>query len=426
MRRSNKEKTTGSKGFEPSMVQGLARCGGRGGAGAASPSSSDCNRCERRGGAGVFTWLVGDCKKIATWNVRSLYVSGKLANVLSEMKRMGLDIVIKEYRKGRECVIVMGDFNGKVGENREEDTIGPFGVGVRNGNGERVVNFCKRHNLFATNTWFQQRKLAQHTWISPDKVTKNQIDFVLVDKSFRNGIQNSISMPGADCDSDHNPVIVKMKIRLQRVKKAKKTVKWNVNNLNKSEVRNAYRMRLDQQLQEEKIDGCMKVDEIWKKLKDGISTVAEEICGKEMQPKKQNWMNSEILHKMEERRKCKNMRDEEQYKKLKQEIRKLCRQAKDKYYEDKCKEIEMLDKAHSQLMYQKIKELRPKGNRGLQTIKSKQGNVLIEKDEVMERWADYVEELYKDENRGEDDIIDMSQRENEEYAISSEEIEAVI
>src|SRR3989442_116206 len=93
MRRSNKEKTTGSKDFEPSMVQGLARCGGRGGAGAASPSSSDCNRCERRGGAGVFTSLVGDCNKIVTWNVRSLYVSGKLASVLTEMKRMEIDIM---------------------------------------------------------------------------------------------------------------------------------------------------------------------------------------------------------------------------------------------------------------------------------------------------------------------------------------------
>src|SRR5206468_2202501 len=90
MRRSNKEKTTGSKCFEPSIVQGLARCGGRGGAGAASPASSDVNRCERRGGAGVFILLVGDCNKIATWNERSLYVSGKLANVLSEMKRMGI------------------------------------------------------------------------------------------------------------------------------------------------------------------------------------------------------------------------------------------------------------------------------------------------------------------------------------------------
>src|SRR3989441_1451582 len=84
----------------------------------------------------------------------------------------------------------------------------------------------------------------------------------------------------------------------------------------------------------------------------------------------------------------------------------VCREAKDKFYEDKCKDIEMLDKAHSQLMYQKIKELRPKGNRGLQTSRGKQGNVLMEKDEVMERWAEYVKELCRDETRGEDASID--------------------
>ena len=63
--------------------------------------------------------------------------------------------VIKEYRKGRECLVVMGGFNGEVGEGREEGTVGPYGLGERNDNGERVVNFCKRHNLFVTNTWFQ-------------------------------------------------------------------------------------------------------------------------------------------------------------------------------------------------------------------------------------------------------------------------------
>src|SRR5437867_2651273 len=77
-------------------------------------------------------------------------------------------------------------------------------------------------------------------------------------------------------------------------------------------------------------------------------------------------------------------------------------------------------------MYQKIKELQPKGNRRLQTIKSKQGTVLMEKVEVMKRWAEYVKELYKDENRRVDDIIDMGQMENEIYTICSEEIEAVI
>ena len=63
-----------------------------------------------------------------------------------------LDQVIEEYRKGRECLVVMGDFNGKVGEGREEDTVGPYGLGERNDNGERVVNFlqeaqsiCNKH-----------------------------------------------------------------------------------------------------------------------------------------------------------------------------------------------------------------------------------------------------------------------------------------
>src|SRR6267154_170751 len=68
-----------------------------------------------------------------------------------------LDQVIAEYRKGRECVVVMEDFNGKVGDSKEDDTVGPFGLGERNDNGERVVEFCKRLNLFATNTWFQQK-----------------------------------------------------------------------------------------------------------------------------------------------------------------------------------------------------------------------------------------------------------------------------
>ena len=66
---------------------------------------------------------------------------------------------------------------------------------------------------------------------------------------------------------------------------------------------------------------------------------------------------------------------------------KLCQEDKDKLYDEKCKEIEMLDKAHSQLLYNyftRIQELQPKGNRITQTIKNKQGKILLEKEEIME------------------------------------------
>ena len=59
----------------------------------------------------------------------------------------------------------------------------------------------------------------------------------------------------------------------------------------------------------------------------------------------------------------------------------------------------------------------------VQMIKSKQGNCIMDKEEVLERWAEYVEELYRDKNRG---YADMGYLVNEVYTISSEEIETVI
>ena len=35
----------------------------------------------------------------------------------------------------------------------------------------------------------------------------------------------------------------------------------------------------------------------------------------------------------------------------------MCRKAKDKYYEDKCKKIVMLDQLHNQLLYKKIADV---------------------------------------------------------------------
>ena len=42
--------------------------------------------------------------------------------------------------------------------------------------------------------------------------------------------------------------------------------------------------------------------------------------------------------------------------------------------------------------------------------------------EVLDRWAEYVEDLYKDENRGEADVGDLS---DEVCTISGKEIEVL-
>src|SRR5688572_15843687 len=80
-------------------------------------------------------------------------------------------------------------------------------------------------------------------------------------------------------------------------------------------------------------------------------------------------------------------------------------------------------RTHNQLLYKKIQEMRPRRNRMMQMITFKHGNCIMDKEEVWERWAEYVEELYRDGNRGD---ADMGELINEVYTISSEEIETVI
>ena len=83
----------------------------------------------------------------------------------------------------------------------------------------------------------------------------------------------------------------------------------------------------------------------------------------------------------------------------------------------------MLDRTHNQLLYKKMQEMRPRRNRMVQMIKSKQGNCIMDKEEALERWAEYMEELYSNGNRRDADMGDLV---HEVYTISSEEIETVI
>jgi endonuclease/exonuclease/phosphatase family metal-dependent hydrolase len=82
--------------------------------------------------------------------------------------------------------ILQGDFNVKVGR---EDIFKPI-IGneslheASNDKGVRVVNFTTLKNIIVKST-FLHRDIHKHTWTSPDSVTCNQIDHVLIDKWMR-------------------------------------------------------------------------------------------------------------------------------------------------------------------------------------------------------------------------------------------------
>jgi len=54
---------------------------------------------------------------------------------------------------------------------------------------------------------FPHRNIHTYTWISHDGKTHNQVDHILIDRSWHSSILDVRSFSGADCDTDHNLVV---------------------------------------------------------------------------------------------------------------------------------------------------------------------------------------------------------------------------
>ena len=120
-----------------------------------------------------------------------------------------------------DVTIIMGDANAKVGNDNEgeERTLGKHGVGTRNENGQRFVDFCTLNNHTIGGTIFQHKEIHKVTWTSPNKEVLNQIDHFTINNKWRSSLQDVRSYRGADINSDHFLVIGKIKLKLRSAKK---------------------------------------------------------------------------------------------------------------------------------------------------------------------------------------------------------------
>ncbi|XP_018405972.1 PREDICTED: craniofacial development protein 2-like [Cyphomyrmex costatus] len=112
----------------------------------------------------------------------------------------------------RDIKLVMGDFNGKIGNNNNnlDEIMGRHGLGkARNNNDERLIDLCMANRLFIGSTRFPHKDIHKYTWQAPDGVTRNQIDHVLIDKKHLKSLLDVRTMRSADMYSDHKLVVNK-------------------------------------------------------------------------------------------------------------------------------------------------------------------------------------------------------------------------
>ena len=116
-----------------------------------------------------------------------------------------------------------------------------YGLGSRNASGEKLADFCQANDLVITNTYFQHPNRQRYTWISPQGNTRNQMDYILIGKSWFTSILDVKTRAPADCDTDHILTTAQLRLKTSRMAKISNAhIRYNLDRFGNAHTANEY------------------------------------------------------------------------------------------------------------------------------------------------------------------------------------------
>ena len=98
------------------------------------------------------------------FNITVIQVCAPTSNAEeAEVERYYQDLQdLLELTPKEDVLLIIGDWNAKVGSQETPGVTGKFGFGVRNEAGQRLIEFCQENALVIANTLFQQHEKTLH------------------------------------------------------------------------------------------------------------------------------------------------------------------------------------------------------------------------------------------------------------------------
>ena len=227
-----------------------------------------------------------------------------------------------------------------------------------------------------------------------------QIDYITINKRFRNSILQVRGYPGADGGSDHVSIVATLRMKLKMLKLKKSGDKLETQLLKTDDkYREQYQQRIANQLND--IDAIDQLEDRYDRFVSIVTTSAQETLPKVYVKPKQKWITKYILDKMDTRRKAKPNTDV--FKQLDEEIKSEYHTAKEIMLTEQCDLIEQLESAHKfHQTHAQICKVTGRGNNaGITTfIEDRDGNIIMEHEKILERWHEYISTIYDDARRG--------------------------
>ena len=126
--------------------------------------------------------------------------------------------------KKKRCLFHHKRLKFKMGSQELPGVIGKFGLGVQNEAGQKLTEFSQEDAPVIAKTFFQQHKRRLYT---PD----GQIDYIRCSQRWRCSVQSAKTRLGADCGSDHELLIAKFRLILDKVGKTTSPFKYDLNQI---------------------------------------------------------------------------------------------------------------------------------------------------------------------------------------------------
>ena len=148
---------------------------------------------------------------------------------------------------------------------------------------------------------------------------RNSYGAPTVSQRWRSSIQSAKTRLGADCDSDHELLIAKFRLKLKKVEKTTRPFRYDLNQIPYDytvEVRNRFK-GLDL------ID--RRPDELWMEVRDIVQETGTKTIPKKKKCKKAKWLSEEALKMAVKRTDVKSKEEKERYTHLNAEFQRIAR-----------------------------------------------------------------------------------------------------
>ena len=114
--------------------------------------------------------MISVCLQGKPFNITVIQVYAPTSNAEeTEVEQFYEDLQdLLELTPKKDVLFITGDWNAKGGIQETPGVTGKFGLGMRTGAGQRLIEFCQKNALVIENTLSQKHKRRLYTWISPD------------------------------------------------------------------------------------------------------------------------------------------------------------------------------------------------------------------------------------------------------------------